>query len=246
MSCALHFDAVTFAYPDGSSALVDVSLRVHRGEAVGLIGPNGAGKTTLFQCANGLLMPQRGTVRVLETSTAEKAALPAIRRKVGLIFQYPDDQLFCTSVYEDVAFGPLNCGLERDEIDRRVREALGIVGIEETLWRKPPHHLSGGQKRSVAIAGVLAMQPDVLLLDEPATNLDHRGRRALVDLLGRLDVTFVLATHDLELVRETCRRVVLMDAGRTVADRPTDDLLVDAELLNTHGMDRPHSITHHH
>ena len=245
MSCALEFDHVTFTYPDGSAALVDVSLRMHRGEAVGLIGPNGAGKTTLFHCANGLLVPQRGTVRVLETATADRAALPAIRRRVGLVFQYPDDQLFCTTVYEDVAFGPLHCDLDTDEVDRRVREALSFVNIEVSLWGKPPHHLSGGQKRSVALAGVLAMRPDVLLLDEPATSLDHRGRRALIALLRRLDVTFVLASHDLELVRETCRRVVLMDAGKVVADGATDAVLGDADLLHAHGMDRPHSIAHH-
>jgi cobalt/nickel transport system ATP-binding protein len=246
MNCALSFDAVGFAYPDGTPALADVSLRVDRGEAVGLIGPNGAGKTTLFHCANGLLQPQRGAVRVLQTPSSDRKALPAIRQQVGLVFQYPDDQLFCATVADDVAFGPLNLELDRGEVECRVREALETVGIDERLWRKPPHHLSGGQKRLVAIAGVLAMKPTLLLLDEPATNLDHRGRRALVGLLERLDLTYVLASHDLELVRETCRRVVLMDAGRVVADRPTDDLLIDRELLNAHGMDPPHSITHHH
>lgn len=246
MSCALHFDAVTYAYPDGTTALREVSLRIHRGESVGLIGPNGAGKTTLFHLANGLLQPRHGTVRVLETSTADRAALPTIRQKVGLVFQYPDDQLFCTTVADDVAFGPLNMDLEPGRIQQRVREALETVGIDESLWTKPPHHLSGGQKRAVAIAGVLAMHPDVLLLDEPANNLDHRGRRALVSLLKRLDVTFVLASHDLELIRETCDRVVLMDAGEIIDDRPTDAILADTGVLAAHGMEPPHSISHHH
>jgi cobalt/nickel transport system ATP-binding protein len=234
-------DGLGFAYPDGKVALADIRFRADPGEAVGLVGPNGAGKTTLFLCLAGVLRVPCGKVRLagLDPGDAhDRRRLPA---HVGIVFQNSDDQLFSATVGDDVAFGPLNLGLPPDEVRRRVAEALARVGLAG-FEPRVPFHLSGGEKRRAALAGVLAMRPDVLLLDEPSIFLDPRGRRELIGLLGDLGGTRVIASHDLDLILDTCRRVLLIDGGRLVADGPVETLLADAGLMEAHGMEVPYRL----
>jgi len=233
---------VTYRYPDGTEALRGVSLAVERGQCLGLIGPNGAGKSTLLLHLNGILRGD-GAVRVDGLEVAKKN-LGEVRRRVGVIFQDSDDQLFMPTVFDDVAFGPLNMGLAEDEVRRRVTRALRVVG-KEGFEERAPYHLSGGEKRAVAIATVLAMDPRVLVMDEPTSSLDHRSRRALIELLKGLDITKIITTHDLELVLELCDRCVLMNEGRVQADGPAREILGDAELLGRYGMEVPHSMVPH-
>ncbi|GIW73374.1 MAG: putative ABC transporter ATP-binding protein [Planctomycetota bacterium] len=230
-------------YADGTLALAGVDLRLERGERLGLVGPNGAGKSTLLLHLNGVLAPTAGTVRLGGRLLAPDW-LPEVRRRVGLVFQDPDDMLFTTRVEDDVAFGPLHLGLPEQEVARRTEEALAAVGMQ-AVRERAPHHLSLGEKRAVAIACVLAMRPEVLVLDEPSSNLDPRGRRNLVALLGRLVPTLVLASHDLELVLALCDRVAVLDGGRVVADGPARAILGDEPLMLAHGLERPHSLTPH-
>lgn len=227
-------DQVAYTYPDGHPALQEVSLWIHAGEKVGLIGPNGAGKSTLLLLLNGLLRPQQGTVRVCGLEVNERH-LPAVRQAVGLVFQDPNDQLFCPTVFEDVAFGPRYQGLREADIHTRVVQALRAVGLEGYEPRAS-YRLSLGEKKRVAIATVLSMQPDILVLDEPSAGLDPRARRALVGLLQTLHPTLLVATHDLALVREVCTRVVVLSQGRVVADGAVDAVLSDAALLERHGL----------
>lgn len=229
---------VSYAYPDGRRALCDVDLTVHRGERVALLGPNGAGKTTLVLHLNGILTPDRGTVRVEGMPTVGGDMLE-IRRRVGIVFQDPDDQLFMPTVREDVAFGPANLGLRGAELEARVEQALAAVGMAEVADR-PPHHLSFGQRRRVAVATVLAMRPSILVLDEPSSNLDPAGRRELAEVLRSLDVTILMVTHDLPYAWELCPRSVVLDDGRVVADRATDALLTDDDLLRAHRLELPY------
>jgi cobalt/nickel transport system ATP-binding protein len=235
---------VWFAYPGGSAALQGISFRITHGEAVGIIGCNGAGKSTLLLHLNGYLTPTRGEVRLGDVLLTPQTVASA-RRAVGLVFQDPDDQLFMPTVFEDVAFGPLNLGLSEAEVESSVTAALERVGMAH-LRDRPPHKLSAGEKRAVAIAGVLAMSPDVLVMDEPTTNLDPRARRRLIGLLHGFAHTRMIATHDLELVVELCPRVLVLDAGRIVADGPTLTLLNDEALMLAHGLERPHSLRHAH
>ena len=235
---------VWFAYPGGAEALRGVSFRITHGEAVGIIGCNGAGKSTLLLHLNGYLVPQRGEVRIGDYPLTRQT-VAAARRAVGIVFQDPDDQLFMPTVFEDVAFGPLNMGLPDDEVERRVATALDRVGMAH-LSKRPPHKLSAGEKRAVAIATVLAMSPDVLVMDEPTSNLDPRARRRLINLLQGFEHTRIIATHDLELVVEVCSRVLVMDAGRIVAEGPTAALLNDEPLMLAHGLERPHILRHQH
>jgi cobalt/nickel transport system ATP-binding protein len=224
-----------FAYPDGRRALDGVTIHVTAGESVGLIGPNGAGKTTLFLCLCGVLRASPGSIRVAGLDPAalnERKQLPS---HVGVVFQNPDDQLFSSTIGEDVAFGPLNLHLPADEVGRRVEEALERVGMTGQDDRVP-FHLSGGEKRRAAIAGILAMHPEVLLLDEPSMFLDPRGRRELIRLINDLPGTKLIASHDLALVRDTCSRVILMDAGRVVTEGKTE-ILKDAALMEEHGLE---------
>ena len=244
---ALEVRGLGYRYPDGTTALRDVAFSVGEGERVGLVGPNGAGKSTLLLHLNGLLPerpPAEPAVRVLGTPVAEPD-LARVRAQVGLLFQDPDDQLFCPTVWEDVAFGPQQLGLRGDALARRVAQALeqvGLSGFEE----RPPHHLSRGEKRRVCLAGLLACEARLLALDEPTSELDPRGRRELKALLERLPVAQVIATHDLELVVELCPRVVVLDGGAVVAEGPTTTLLADEALMLAHGLERPHILRHLH
>jgi len=233
---------LTYSYPDGTEALRGVSLEVAPGQCVGVIGPNGAGKSTLLLHLNGILRGE-GSVRVGGLEVTKKN-LPEVRRRVGLIFQNSDDQLFMPTVFDDVAFGPLNMGLDEAEVRRRVARALEVVG-KAGFEERAPYHLSGGEKRAVAIATVLAMEPQVLVMDEPTSSLDHRSRRSLIELLKGLTITKVLTTHDLELVLELCNRCVLMDEGRVAADGEARSILGDARLLARFGMEVPHSLIPH-
>ncbi len=230
----LQVEGLVYTYPDGTPALRGVDLRVQAGEKVGLVGPNGSGKSTLLMCLNGLLAGQgRIVVEGVELTAKTRKDL---RGRVGLVFQSPDDQLFMPTLGDDLAFGPVNLGLDRDEVHRRVRAAAAQMGLEGLLDRAP-HHLSMGQKRNAAIAGVLAMRPALLLMDEPSSNLDPRWRRRLIELLAGLEVTLLITSHDLALVGGVCGRVVLLDEGRVVADGPTDGILSDAGLMEAHGLE---------
>lgn len=233
--------SLSFAYPGGPLALDGVSLRVGTGESVGLVGPNGAGKTTLFLCLAGVLKVQPDMARLAGLDPAvpeQRRRLPA---HVGIVFQHSDDQLFNTTVFDDVAFGPLNLNLPPEQVRDRVAEALARVGLTG-FEQRVPFHLSGGEKRRAALAGVLAMQPEILLLDEPTMFLDARGRRELIDLLRNLPVTKIIASHDLEMILELCSRVLLLDKGRLMADGPAAEILAKAALMHTHGLEVPHSL----
>jgi cobalt/nickel transport system ATP-binding protein len=226
-----------YAYPDGFEALRGLDLVVARGEKVALVGPNGAGKSTLMLHLNGIFEPSHGSVRVAGMDVG-RATLPRVRAEVGLVFQDPDDQLFSPTVRDDVAFGPLHMGLPEDEIHDRVERALAAVGMSG-FERRLPHRLSLGQRKRVAMATVLSMDPSVLVFDEPSAGLDPRGRRELIRLLGELPQTMLVATHDMRLVAEVLDRTVVMDDGCIVADGPTRAILADELLLETHGLEAP-------
>ena len=233
---AVSIRNVSFAYPDGQVALLDVSLTIGRGEKVALVGPNGAGKSTLLLHLNGILRG-RGRVEVLG-QPVQDGRLGSVRAQVGFVFQNPDDQLFSPTVFEDVAFGPLYMGLPREDIQERVRRALEQVGME-AFEDRMPHHLSLGERKRVAIATVLAMDPEILALDEPSLGLDPRARRGLISLLQQFSQTMVVATHDMHLVRDLLPRTVILDQGRVAAEGPTQDILADRELLVQHGLELP-------
>ncbi|MCG7525470.1 energy-coupling factor ABC transporter ATP-binding protein [Streptomyces sp. OfavH-34-F] len=234
---SLEVSGLAYAYPDGHQALFGVDLTVARGERVALLGPNGAGKTTLVLHLNGILQAGAGTVRVAGLPV-DKRNMAEIRRRVGIVFQDPDDQLFMPTVREDVAFGPAAGGLRGEELEERVMEALRAVGMEEYAGR-PPHHLSFGQRRRVAVATVLAMRPEILVLDEPSSNLDPASRRELADILRSLDVTVLMVTHDLPYALELCGRAVILSDGVIAADDRTQDLLCDAALMRAHRLELP-------
>ena len=253
---------LSFHYPDGTAALDGLSFNLADGECVGLAGPNGAGKSTLLWHLNGLLPDDRRTrtdrngagqgrggqlvsgpvatapaIRV-DGFTVEEPNLAAIRRTVGLVFQDPDDQLFCPTLREDVAFGPLSLGLGREEALKRVAETLQAVGLSG-LEHKLPHHLSVGQRKRACLAGVLACQPRLLALDEPTANLDPRGRRQLMAILQDLSCAKLIASHDLDMLLELCSRVILLDEGRIQADGPVRTILGEEALLLKHGLEVP-------
>ena len=244
---AITVAGLRYCYPDGRAALQNVSFRIDEGERVGLIGPNGAGKTTLLLHLNGILpeKPVRESAVSIFGRDAIRGHLPALRRMVGMLFQDPDDQLFCSTVAEDVAFGPVQFGLSDVEVRARVDVALSSVGLSG-YGERAPQHLSGGERRRVCLAGVLACQTRVLALDEPTSDLDPRGKRQLKELLRALDAVMVIATHDLELVVELCHRVILLDEGIVIADGPTDSILGDEELMLAHGLEKPHILRHRH
>jgi cobalt/nickel transport system ATP-binding protein len=242
METCIEIRDLSYAYHDGRQALRDVSLDVRPGEKVALVGPNGAGKSTLLLHLNGILR-EDGAVRVLGREVAEPH-LARLRAQVGLVFQDPDDQLFSPTVFEDVAFGPLYAGLPEQEIRRRVGWALAQVGAEAYAERVS-HHLSLGEKKRIAIASVLAMEPEILVLDEPTAGLDPRTRRRLIELLQALPQTMLVATHDINMVAEILPRTIILDEGSKVADGPTEELLRDAALMRAHGLEVPHCYTPH-
>jgi cobalt/nickel transport system ATP-binding protein len=235
---ALETEGLAYAYPDGHQALFGVDLRIEPGERVALLGPNGAGKTTLVMHLNGILRPGKGQVRIGGEPLTHRN-LKECRRRVGLVFQDPDDQLFMPTVGEDVAFGPANLGLRGHELEHRVKEALAAVGMEAVADR-PPHHLSFGQRRRVAVATVLAMQPDILVLDEPSSNLDPASRRELADIIRGLDQAVLMVTHDLPYALELCPRSLVMNQGSIVADGPTRQILADAHLMRANRLELPY------
>jgi cobalt/nickel transport system ATP-binding protein len=236
MTCAIKARGLTFGYAPGAEVLAGLDLTVGHGERVAVLGPNGAGKTTLMLHLNGLL---RGAGE-LEVAglPVERDTLPALRARVGLVFQDPDDQLFMTTVEEDVAFGPRNLGLDDAAVGERTAAALDAVRMRHAADR-PPHQLSMGERRRVAIAGVLAMDPQLLVLDEPSANLDPRARRELLDLLAELDRTLLVVTHDLPFAAELCERAVILSGGRIAADGPCEAVLADPDLLARHDLELP-------
>jgi cobalt/nickel transport system ATP-binding protein len=243
-SLAISVNGLSYAYPGGQTALAEVSFALAPGESVGLVGPNGAGKTTLFLCMSGVLGTKAGSLQLCGLDLADPAQRRRLPSKVGIVFQNSDDQIFNSTVFDDVAFGPLNLGLTAAEVRERVRVALervGLAGYEQRV----PFHLSGGEKRRVALAGVLSMQPEILLLDEPSMHLDPRGRRELIALVNALTVTKLVASHDLEMILRMCRRVLVLDGGRLIADGEARTLLADHKLMEGHGLEVPHSLTPH-
>jgi cobalt/nickel transport system ATP-binding protein len=235
---ALEVRGLAYAYPDGHQALRRVDLTVAPGERVALLGPNGAGKTTLILHLNGILQGSAGELHVGGLAVT-RANLKEIRRRVGIVFQDPDDQLFMPTVRDDVAFGPANLGLRGDALDRRVRDALAAVDMAGAAER-PPHHLSFGQRRRVAVATVLAMDPQILVLDEPTSNLDPAARRDLADILDALPVTAIIATHDLPYALELCPRTVILNDGVIVADGPTTEILGNTALMAANRLELPY------
>jgi len=235
MDTAVKIDHLAFAYGDGHVALRDVSLAVQSGEKVALVGPNGAGKSTLMLHLNGILQPGSGSVTVCGLLVDDKA-LGKVRARVGLVFQDPDDQLFSPTVFDDVAFGPIYQGFSEKEVRARVDRALAAVQMCDYIARVS-HHLSVGEKKRIAIATVLSMDPEILVLDEPTAGLDPRARRGLITLLRTLPQTMLISTHDLRMVAELLPRTVVMDHGEVVADRPTGEVLADTALLEAHGLE---------
>ncbi len=235
MHHTIDIEHLSFAYPDGRYALHDVSLRIGMGEKVALVGPNGAGKSTLLLHLNGVLTSTDGKVRACGWEI-RKENLRKVRAGVGMVFQNPDDQLFSPTAFDDVAFGLLYQGLPEAEVRARVAQALATVGIADYAERVP-YHLSAGEKKRVALATVLAMDPEILVLDEPTGGLDPHGRRSFINLLRALPQTMLVATHDLPMVRELFPRTVVLDGGCVVADGATADILADAPLLAAHGLE---------
>lgn len=233
----LRLDRITYGYPGGEPVLRDVSFQVEEGERLALLGANGAGKSTLLLHLNGLLLPRQGGVTV-DGIAVEEATLRDVRRRVGLVFQDPDDQLFLPTLLEDVEFGPLNDGLTPGQARRAAHDILVALGLEHTGDRAA-HHLSGGEQRLASLATVLVMRPGVLVLDEPTAGLDAGARRRVVDLLRSRTETMVVATHDLEVARVLCSRAVVLARGRVVYSGRTAELLEDADLLRDHGLHQP-------
>jgi cobalt/nickel transport system ATP-binding protein len=237
---SLLIEDLAFAYPDGNQALFGVNLRVERGEFVAILGPNGAGKTTLVMHMNGIHPAEHGRVSVAGEviDTKDKDLLRRIRGKVGVVFQDPDDQLFMPTVGEDIAFGPYNMGLRGAELDAAVDQALALVHMSEFKDR-PPHHLSFGQRRRVAVATVLAMKPEILVLDEPSSNLDPASRRELANILRELKITTLMVTHDIPYAYELCERSIILSGGVVVADGDTKTILSDSKLLSENRLELP-------
>ncbi|MHB8172208.1 MAG: energy-coupling factor ABC transporter ATP-binding protein [Thermincolia bacterium] len=226
-----------YIYPDGHKAINGISFNIHHGESVGIIGANGAGKSTLLMLLMGILFPSQGEVRVGETPIT-KQTLADIRQRMGMVFQDPDDQLFMTTVYDDVAFGPRNYNLDEKEVKKRVVHALELVGIPH-LRDRAPFKLSGGEKRAAAIASVISMHPDILIMDEPTSALDPKSRRRLMKLLSSFEHTKIITSHDLDMVYELCARTIVIKNGEVAADGSTKEILVNAKLMDECGLEMP-------
>ncbi|MDO4795402.1 MAG: ABC transporter ATP-binding protein [Brachymonas sp.] len=237
VSPVLQLQDLSFAYPGAPEVLRHINVEIRPGERVGLIGPNGAGKSTLFLLSTGILAPTSGQIRLLGKTVQKGHFHP----QLGLVFQNTDDQLFCPTVWEDIAFGLRNMGLDEAEVARRAEAALASVGAQK-LAQRDIHHLSGGEKRLAAIAGILAMQPEMIIYDEPSTGLDMRTRRRLIPILQQSAPTLLIASHDLELLLEVCTRVLLLDEGRIVADGPPAEVMGNEALMQAHGQEKPHSL----
>lgn len=234
---------IHFSYPGGHQVLRGLSCRIHEGEKVALIGPNGAGKSTFMSHLNGVQLPSGGVVRI-DGIAVERSTLKQVRRKVGIVFQDPDDQLFCPTVFDDVAFGPLNLGLPRHEIEARVREALEVVGLQG-FEERSSFHLSFGERKRLALATVLSYQPDILVFDEPSTNMDPLNRRNLINWLRASERTVLLCTHDLDIALEVCDRCLLLVDGRIEADGPAGEILYDRALLEANKLELPLALMTH-
>ena len=232
----IEFKDVTYRYPNGTEALSGVSFRISHGEKVALLGKNGAGKSTLLQLTDGLLLPAQGTVDIGGVPVTKKT-LAHVRQSIGMVFQNPDDQLFMPTVEEDVAFGPMNMKLPGEEVRKRVDKALELVGCQD-LAKRSPMHLSGGQKRRVAIATVLSMEPSILVLDEPTSNLDWGARENVVFMIEHFMHTCLIASHDLALIRKICRRAIVLDGGKIAADCPIKEVFENSEILSLLGISR--------
>ncbi|WP_346898662.1 ABC transporter ATP-binding protein [Clostridium sp. UBA7503] len=241
MSChKLEVSNLHFSYPDGHVAVKNISFTIHHGESVGIIGANGAGKSTLLMLLMGVLFPNNGEVVIGDVDVTKKT-LPLIRQKLGMVFQDPDDQLFMTTVYDDVAFGPRNYNFDEKEVEIKVARALELVGISH-LKDRAPFKLSSGEKRAAAIASVLSMEPDVLVMDEPTAALDPKSRRRLINLLKGFQHTKIITSHDLDMIFDTSKRVIVIKEGEIAADGNTVDILSNADLLNDCGLEIPLSL----
>ncbi len=236
----IELEDIHYTYPDGTPALNGISCRIVHGESVGIVGANGAGKSTLLLQINGILVPTKGKVRIGEVALSKKT-VKELRRRVGFLFQNPDDQLFMPTVFEDVTFGPLNLGWTPENVEQAAKKALDQVKCSG-LKDRPPHKLSEGQKRSICIASVIVMDPDILVMDEPSSNLDPRSRRQLIQLLGTFQHTKILATHDLDMVMELCERTIILNEGRVAADGSTAELFSNERLLEGNGLEQPLSM----
>lgn len=236
---SIAIENLSYTYPDGMEALKDINLQIKATERVALVGANGSGKSTLLQHLNGILLPQKGRIRVGKYPLTQEF-LREIRNFVGLVFQNPDDQLFMPTVWEDITFGPLNQGIEGEVLERLCHEAMARVGLDGAHYRdRSANNLSGGEKKRVAIAGVLAMQPQILVLDEPSAQLDPRSRRQLINLLDSLPLTQLIATHDLDLALELCDRTIVLSQGCIVKDSATEIILSDQIFLEQHHLELP-------
>ncbi len=236
----IELQDVRYSYPDGTRALNGISFRIVHGESVGIVGANGAGKSTLLMQMNGTLLPKEGSVRIGET-TLSKSTVKEIRKKIGFVFQDPDDQIFMPTVFEDVAFGPLHLGWTLENVEQSTLKALEQVNCLH-LKDRPPHRLSLGQRRSISIASVISMDPDILIMDEPSSNLDPRSRRQLIQLLKKFDHSKILASHDLDMVLQLCDRTIILNEGRAVADGKTLELFSNETLLEENGLEKPLSM----
>lgn len=233
----LEIEKLNYAYPDGHQAIRDINLKIEEGESIALVGANGAGKSSLFKLIIGISEIKEGSIKVEELSVGKKT-LKDIRRKVGMVFQNPDDQLFMTKVYDDIAFGPRNELLTEEEVETRVVNALEQLGITH-LRDRMPHRLSGGEKRVIAIASVLAMNPRVILFDEPTSFLDPQARRNVINTLDSLKMTKIIATHDLDMALDICDRVIILHHGSVFADGTVKDILLDENLLSQCHLELP-------
>ena len=235
---------LSYAYPDKTQALTDVNIKINKGEKVAVMGANGAGKSTLFSHFNGLTQPTKGIVKIdNKTMKYDKQSLLEIRQKVGIVFQNPDDQLFAPSVKEDIAFGPMNLGLDYDEVDRRVEEALKLVQMEG-FEEKAPHHLSGGQQKRISIAGIIAMYPEIMILDEPTAGLDPQGVDQVLYILNYLNskgMTLVVSSHDVEMISEFADKVIVLNEGKVINEGSTEEIFSNHELLKKAHLKPPKS-----